>query len=84
LYDADLHAVVTYHKEYDGHTRIQFIDPKTKKIHAVSPHGKITHIRLRKEGDEKKFFLNPSIEFKKELILRASLPNNSISIHPHS
>lgn len=56
LYDADLHAVVTYHKEYDGHTRIQFIDPKTQRCHAVSPHGKVTHIRLRKEGDEKKFF----------------------------
>ncbi|MDD5211126.1 MAG: hypothetical protein PHV62_01815 [Sulfuricurvum sp.] len=56
LYDADLHAIVTYHKEYNGNTRIQFIDPKTQKIHAVSPHGKVTHIRLRKEGDEKKFF----------------------------
>jgi len=56
LYDADLHAVVTYQKEYDGHTRIQFIDPKTQKSHAVSPHGRVTHIRLRKEGDEKKFF----------------------------
>lgn len=56
LYDADLHAVVTYHKEYDGHTRVSFIDPKTQRSHAVSPHGKVTHIRLRKEGDEKKFF----------------------------
>lgn len=56
LYEADLHAVVTYHKEYDGHTRIQFVDPKTQRIHAVSPHGRVTHIRLRKEGDEKKFF----------------------------
>lgn len=56
LYDADLHAVVTYKKEYDGHTRIQFVDPKTQKIHAISPHGRVTHIRLRKEGDEKKFF----------------------------
>lgn len=56
LYDADLHAVVTYKKEYDGHTRIQFIDPKTQKIHSVSPHGRVTNIRLRKEGDEKKFF----------------------------
>ncbi|MDP2078565.1 MAG: hypothetical protein Q8J85_11010, partial [Sulfuricurvum sp.] len=56
LYDADLHAVVTHRKEYNGHTRIQFVDPKTAKIHAVSPHGNITHIRLHKEGDEKKFF----------------------------
>ncbi|HQS66162.1 MAG TPA: hypothetical protein PLM93_03105 [Sulfuricurvum sp.] len=56
LYDADLHAVVTHAKEYDGHTRIQFIDPKTAQIHAISPNGKVTHIRLHKEGDEKKFF----------------------------
>ena len=56
LYDADLHAVVTNHKEYDGHTRIQFIDPKTHKVHAISPNGRVTHIRLHKEGDEKKFF----------------------------
>lgn len=56
LYDADLHAVITCKKEYDGHTRIQFIDPKTQKVHSVSPNGRVTHIRLHKEGDEKKFF----------------------------
>ncbi|MFA6187837.1 MAG: hypothetical protein WC680_01005 [Sulfuricurvum sp.] len=56
LYEADLHAVVTHHKAYDGHTRIQFIDPKTHKVYAVSPVGKVTYIKLHKEGDEKKFF----------------------------
>jgi hypothetical protein len=56
LYDADLHAVVTYPKAYDGHTRVQFVDPKTGHVHAVSPKGKTTHIRLHKEGDEKRFF----------------------------
>jgi len=56
LYDADLHAVVTHHKEYDGHTRIQFIDPKTHKVHAISPNGRVTNVKLHKEGDEKKFF----------------------------
>ena len=56
LYDADLHAVITCKKEYDGHTRIQFIDPKTQKVHSVSPNGRVTRIQLRKEGDEKKFF----------------------------
>ncbi|MDP3301002.1 MAG: hypothetical protein Q8S36_03440 [Sulfuricurvum sp.] len=56
LYDADLHAVITHRKEYNGHTRVQFISPKTGKIHAVSPNGSVTHIRLHKEGDEKKFF----------------------------
>ncbi|MDP3265462.1 MAG: hypothetical protein Q8M39_01410 [Sulfuricurvum sp.] len=56
LYDADLHAVVTHQKAYDGHTRIQFVDPKTHRVYAVSPIGKVTHIKLHKEGDEKKFF----------------------------
>jgi hypothetical protein len=56
LYDADLHAVVTHRKEYNGHTRVQFIAPKTGKVHAISPNGNVTHIRLHKEGDEKKFF----------------------------
>ena len=56
LYDADLHAVVTHRQEYDGHTRIQFIDPKTQRVYPVSPNGRVTHIRLHKEGDEKKFF----------------------------
>ncbi|HEX5622844.1 MAG TPA: hypothetical protein VFX57_00255 [Sulfuricurvum sp.] len=56
LYDADLHATITHHKPYDGHTRVQFIDPKTHHVHSISPKGSTTHIRLRKEGDEKKFF----------------------------
>ena len=56
LYDTDLHAVVTHQKAYDGHTRIQFVDPKTHRVYAVSPIGKVTHIKLHKEGDEKKFF----------------------------
>lgn len=56
LYDADIHAVVTHRKEYDGHTRVQFIDPKTGQVRAISPNGNVTHIRLHKEGDEKKFF----------------------------
>lgn len=56
LYDADVHAVVTHEKEYDGHTRISFVDPQTGQIRAISPNGNVTHIRLHKEGDEKKFF----------------------------
>ncbi|MDP2078566.1 MAG: FapA family protein [Sulfuricurvum sp.] len=56
LYEADLQAVVTHHKAYDGNTRVQFIDPKTRRTHSTSPKGNITHIRLHKEGDEKKFF----------------------------
>lgn len=56
LYEADLEAVVTHHKPYDGNTRVQFIDPKTRRTYSISPKGNITHIRLHKEGDEKKFF----------------------------
>ena len=56
LYNADLHAVVTHRKAYDGHARISFVDPKTGQIRTISPNGNITHIRLHKEGDEKKFF----------------------------
>ena len=56
LYEADLQAVVTHHKTYDGNTRVQFIDPKTRKAYSISPKDNITHIRLHKEGDEKKFF----------------------------
>lgn len=57
LYEAHLQAVVTHNKIYDGHTRIQFIDPKNHHVYTLSPVGKFTHIRLHKEGDEKKFFL---------------------------
>ncbi len=55
LYKADLQAVITHHQPYDGHTRIRFIDPKTHKVHSITPNGRITHIRLQQEGDEKKF-----------------------------
>jgi len=55
LYDADLHARISYYGEYDGHTLIQFIDPRTHHPYSVTPHGKVTHITLRKEGDTKKF-----------------------------
>lgn len=57
LYEADLHAVVTHHGIHNGHNRIIFIDPKTRQEYAISPEGKVTHIRLRKEEDEKKFLL---------------------------
>lgn len=54
LYEADLHAKITNHGIYNGHTRILFVDPKTKQEYATSPEGKATHIVLRKEGDEKR------------------------------
>lgn len=57
LYDADLHAVVTHHGNYSGHDRIVFIDPKNHQEYAISPEGKVTHVRLRREGDEKRLIL---------------------------
>lgn len=57
LYQADLHAVVTHHGIHNGKNRIIFIDPKTRQEYAISPEGKVTHIRLRLDGDEKKILL---------------------------
>ena len=59
LYEADLHAVVTHNGIYNGRNRITFIDPKNRREYGVSPEGKVTHIRLQKEEDEKKFLLIP-------------------------
>lgn len=57
LYESDLHATITHHGIYNGKNRIIFIDPKTHQEYGITPEGKITHIRLRKEGDEKKIIL---------------------------
>lgn len=54
LYDADVHATITHHGTYNGHTRILFIDPKTSQKYASSPQGNILHVRLRREGEDKK------------------------------
>ncbi|HEX5328765.1 flagellar assembly protein A [Sulfuricurvum sp.] len=55
LYEADLHAVITHHGIYNGHTRILFIDPKTRREYSISPEGHVTHVRLQKVEDDKKF-----------------------------
>lgn len=57
LYAADIHAVVTHNNMYNGHNRVLFIDPKTHQEYAISPNGKVTHIRLHQVGDEKKLLL---------------------------
>lgn len=56
LYEADLHAVITHFGVYNGHTRILFIDPKTRKEYTFSPNRQVIKIRLKKEDDEKKFY----------------------------
>lgn len=57
LYEADLHAVVTHFGVHNGKNRVLFIDPKTHQEYAITPEGKVTHIRLRLDGDEKKILL---------------------------
>ncbi|MCK9372484.1 MAG: FapA family protein [Sulfuricurvum sp.] len=53
LYEADLHAVILHHAPYNGHTRIAFIDPKTRQEHALSPNAQATKITLRKVEEKK-------------------------------
>lgn len=57
LYEADLHALITHHGVYNGHTKIVFIDPKTHQEYAITPQQQVTHIRLRRVEEEKRFLL---------------------------
>lgn len=57
LYEAHMHARITHHGIYNGHSRIVFVDPKTGQEYAISPEGSVTHIRLRPVGDEKRLLL---------------------------
>jgi hypothetical protein len=57
LYEADLHAVIIHNGIYNGHNRVIFMDPKTRKETAISPEGKVTSISLYLEENEKKFLL---------------------------
>jgi len=54
LYDADIHATITHHGCYNGHTQILFVDPKTSQKYVASPQGTVTKITLRREGEDKK------------------------------
>ncbi len=55
LQEADLHGVITHHGIYNGHTRIVFVDPKNGREYAMTPEGRVTHIRLRREDETKRF-----------------------------
>ncbi|MDD2828790.1 MAG: hypothetical protein PHW18_04375 [Sulfuricurvum sp.] len=57
LLDADLHATITHHTSYNGHTRIHFIDPKNSQKYAISPQKYVKLITLRREGEDKKIVL---------------------------
>lgn len=57
LYDAHLHAIITHHGIYNGHTRIVFIDPRSSHEYTLSPQGTALHVRLRRDGDEFRLLL---------------------------
>lgn len=57
LYDADLHAVITHEGIYNGHTRVIFIAPENRREYAISPEGTFRHIRLRRDGEDKRLLL---------------------------
>lgn len=57
LLDADIHATITHHASYNGHTRIHFIDPKNSQKYAISPQNYVKLITLRREGEDKKIVL---------------------------
>ncbi|MEA3522714.1 MAG: flagellar assembly protein A [Campylobacterota bacterium] len=54
LYEADLHATISYNESYDGQTQIIFIDTKTSQEYTFYPTTTYPHIFLEKTDDEKK------------------------------
>lgn len=51
---AELHAQIIYHGEYNGHTKVIFVDTKTDEEYFMVPQGKHEIISLTKVDDEKK------------------------------
>ncbi len=58
FYEADLHGVIVCKGSYNGHTRVAFVDPKTREEHTSFPNGSVCEIRLELQGDEKKLRLH--------------------------
>lgn len=58
LYTADLEGVILCHDVYNGHNRVAFVDPKTRREYALFPRGAIQKIVLELHGDEKKIRLD--------------------------
>ncbi|MDD5212650.1 MAG: FapA family protein, partial [Sulfuricurvum sp.] len=57
LYEADLQGVILCHDVYNGHNRVAFVDPKTRREYALFPRGAVRKIILELHGDEKKIGL---------------------------
>ncbi len=53
LYEADLHAKIMMKSDYNGHTKIIFVDPKTEQQYMMTPEGSRPVIYLKQEGDKK-------------------------------
>lgn len=54
LYEADLQGVILCNDVYNGHNRVAFVDPKTRREYALFPRGAVRKIVLELHGDEKK------------------------------
>ena len=58
LYEADLRGVILCHDVYNGHNRVAFVDPKTRREYALFPRGAVPKVVLELHGDEKKIGLD--------------------------
>jgi hypothetical protein len=58
LYEADLQGVILCHDVYNGHNRVAFVDPKTRREYALFPRGAVPKITLELHGNEKKIGLD--------------------------
>mgnify|MGYP006995581527 CR=1 FL=1 len=54
LYEAELHATITNKGDYNGHTKVTFVDLKTSQEYSMSPEGVYDKLFFIKNGDEKK------------------------------
>jgi hypothetical protein len=58
LDEADMYGSIKHHGVYQGHSRLSFIDPITRREYTAFPKGTAAHVRLQKKGDDKIFVLN--------------------------
>ena len=57
LYKADLQGTILCHDVYNGHNRVAFVEPKTRREYALFPRGAVPKIVLELHGNEKKIRL---------------------------
>ena len=54
LYEAEMHATIIHKSDYDGQTKVIFVDVKTSKEYSISPKGSYEKLFLIKDEDDKK------------------------------